>query len=238
MRRSEELRVRNEELKAFAYMVSHDLKAPLRGIAGYARELATRHRAGLSERASRCVDEIVSGTHNLDRLIEDLLHYSRWDAETPTATDVDLAAVVGRVLKDCEASIGACHTEVTVDLAVTTLRTWERGLTQILANLIDNAVKFSRDASPPGVRISSADTGTAVIIEVSDNGIGFDMAQHDRMFGLFTRLASSNAFEGTGAGLAIVKKIAEKIGARVRAESTAGTGARLIVELPKSGVAV
>jgi PAS domain S-box-containing protein len=235
IRKTDELRVRNEELKAFAYMVSHDLKAPLRGISGYARELATRHRSGLDDRASRCVDEIVAGTHRLDRLVEDLLHYSRWDAETPTATDVNLATMVTRILKDYEPAMRAHHTELAVDLAITSLRTWERGLTQILANLIDNAIKFSQAATPPHVRISSAETAESVVLVVEDNGIGFDMTQHDRVFGLFNRLATGAQFEGTGAGLAIVKKIGEKIGARVRAESSPGTGTRLIVDVPKSG---
>src|SRR4029450_5009550 len=93
------LRARNEELKAFAYTVSHDLKAPLRGIAGYAQELDRQHRAGLGERGLWCLRQILTATRTLDRLIEDLLHYSRLDAQTPTATEIDLAAMVEAILK-------------------------------------------------------------------------------------------------------------------------------------------
>jgi PAS domain S-box-containing protein len=237
LRRSEQLRVRNEELKAFAYMVSHDLKAPLRSMAGYARELSGEHRAGLDERAVRCVDEIVAGTERLDRLIEDLLHYSRLDAETPTATDVDLAQMVESVVAERRSVIGAHGTQISIALDVTHLRTWERGVTQIFTNLIDNAIKFSRNATPPRIEISTGGTMDHVRIIVADNGIGFDMKHRDRIFGLFSRLVGADEFEGTGAGLAIVNKIAEKIGARVWAESTPGAGARFVVEVPHTGAA-
>jgi PAS domain S-box-containing protein len=230
-RRADALRARNEQLRSFAYMVSHDLKAPLRRIAGYAREL-NRHRGGLAPRASRCIDEIMGGTSTLDRLIEELLYYSRLDAETPTATDVDIDAVVQNVLRDWHGSIVAYHTQVSVDLRVQRIRTWERGLAQILANLISNAVKFSRAAQPPDIRISSTLTGNAICIVVADNGIGFDMKHRDRIFELFTRLVHAEPIEGTGAGLAIVKKIAEKMEATVRVESSPGAGAVFTVELP------
>jgi signal transduction histidine kinase len=236
LRAGEMLRVRNEELKSFAYMVSHDLKAPLRGIAGYARELDREHRHRLDDRATRCVDAIVSATQNLDRLIEDLLQYSRLDAETATDTEVDLVDLVRGILEDCRAAIAAHGTEIALDLGVTQVRTWKRGLTQILTNLLDNAIKFSRDSQPPRVRVTSETHEQAVRLVVADNGIGFDMEHRERIFGLFNRLVSVDAFDGTGAGLAIVKKIAERIGARVSAESSPGHGATFVVELPLVGV--
>jgi len=213
-------------------MVSHDLKARLRSIAGYGRELKRDHRDRLSNRAAHCVDAIVSATRNLDRLIEDLLGYSRLDAERPTETDVDLADVVNGILEDSRAAIAAHETQISLDLAVAHVRTWKRGLTQILTNLIDNAIKFSKDSKPPRVRVTSEAHADAVHLVVSDNGIGFDMAHRERIFGLFTRLVSPDQFDGTGAGLAIVRKVAERIGARVHAESHSGTGATFVVELP------
>jgi PAS domain S-box-containing protein len=231
LRRGEELRVRNEELKAFAYMVSHDLKAPLRSIAGYARELSGQHAASLGERATRCVGEIVQATQNLDRLIEDLLRYSKLDAEAATTSEVNLAEMIDSILRDRRSLIRAQGTEISVELSANRLRTWDRGLMQALTNLIDNALKFSKDASPPRVRITSEETPDAIRIAVSDNGIGFDMRHHERIFGLFSRLGHER-FEGTGAGLAIVKKIVEKIGASVRATSAPGEGATFVLELP------
>ena len=232
-RRGEELRIRNEELQAFAYMVSHDLKGPVRGIAGYARELARTHRGALDARGAHCADAIVGAAKELDSLIEDLLQYSRLDAESATASEVDLEELISGLLRDRAPLVAAGGTQVSVALAVTHIVTWERGATQALANLIDNALKFSRGAAAPHVHISSAraDQG-AIRISVSDNGVGFDMVHHDRIFGLFNRLVDHDAFEGTGAGLAIVKKIADRLGGRVWARSIPGTETSFFLELP------
>ena len=235
LRRGDELRARNEELKAFSYMVSHDLKAPLRAIAGYARELDRAQRNRLDERGVRCVEEIQSGVRSLDRLIEDLLRYSRLDVEPSPETDVDLAQLVDGVLRDRQRPIAAQHAQVSVDLGVSHVRTWERGLTQIVGNLVDNALKYSGDATPPRIRIASEADGGVVRLSIADNGTGFDMQYHDRIFGLFNRLDAHERVEGTGAGLAIVKKIVDRIGGRVRAESAPGAGATFIVDLPNAG---
>jgi PAS domain S-box-containing protein len=227
------LRARNDELKAFAYTVSHDLKAPLRGIAGYASELERRHSGGLSERAVHCLRQILTATGNLDRLIEDLLHYARLDAEAATDTEVDLSPIVDAILKDRGAAILEHGAKVTVSLAVARVRTWERGLVQVLTNLIDNALKYSRRAGPPAIQITSRAVPAGVLIVVTDNGIGFDLKYHDRLFGLFDRLVRQEDFEGTGAGLAIVKKVVDKVGGRIWAESAPGAGASFYVELPQ-----
>jgi PAS domain S-box-containing protein len=232
---AELLRDRNEELKAFAYTVSHDLKAPLRGIAGYAQELSRRHRAGLADRAVLCIDQIVTATHNLDRLIEDLLKYSRLDAETPTSTMVDLTDMVDTILADRKAVMLEQSVTMEVVLSATTIRAWERGLFQVLANLIDNALKYSRDATPPRVRVASQTHAGVVRMIVTDNGIGFDMKYHDRIFGLFNRLVRQEEFDGTGAGLAIVKKIVDKVGGKIWAESSPGAGASFFVDWPEGG---
>jgi light-regulated signal transduction histidine kinase (bacteriophytochrome) len=227
------LRARNDELKGFAYTVSHDLKAPLRGIAGYASELERRHSRGLSERAAHCLRQILTATGNLDRLIEDLLHYARLDAEAATHTEVTLSPIVDAILKDRSAAILEHGAKVTVSLAVARVRTWERGLVQVLANLIDNALKYSRRAGPPAIQITSRAVPAGVLIGVADNGIGFDLKYHDRLFGLFDRLVRQEDFEGTGAGLAIVKKVVDKVGGRIWAESAPGAGATFYVELPE-----
>jgi PAS domain S-box-containing protein len=227
------LRDRNEELKSFAYTVSHDLKAPLRGIAGYARELDRRHREGLNPRALHCLDQILAATANLDRLIEDLLHYSRLDSQTPSLVDANVAQLVENILEDRRAAIDEHGTEVTVHVSPAVVHTWERGLLQILTNLIDNAVKYSRGAKPPRIEITSQELPGVLRIAVADNGIGFDMKYHDRVFGLFNRLVRQEEFEGTGAGLAIVKKVVEKLNGRIWAEAKPGSGAKFFVELPR-----
>ncbi len=230
--RTAQLAARNQELKDFAYTVSHDLKAPLRGIAGYASELSRKHRHGLSERAQFCLGQIVSAATNLDRLIEDLLHYSRLDAETPSATEVNLRDLVEGILRDRQLAISEQHVEVTVDVPSITVRAWERGVVQVLTNLIDNALKYSRAANPPRLRIAAALVDGECRLTVSDNGIGFDMKYADRIFGLFNRLVRMEDYEGTGAGLAIVKKVLDKQGGRIWAESAPGEGATFFVALP------
>jgi signal transduction histidine kinase len=226
------LRARNDELKDFAHTVSHDLKTPLRGIIGYAQELERRHKAGLTERARFCCDQILVAAKHLVDLVDDLLSYSRLDTEIPTMTDVDLRTLVDAILKDRRLVIAEQHVEVTVNLPVAMLRTWERGLVQVLSNLIDNAIKYSRKADPPRVHIWAEESDHGWRLAVRDNGIGFDMQYHDRIFGLFDRLVRLDEFEGTGAGLAIVKKVLDKMGGKIRAESAPGQGATFYVELP------
>jgi signal transduction histidine kinase len=138
------------------------------------------------------------------------------------------------ILTDRKAAIVERHAEVADNLSVKRVRTWERGLLQTMTNLIDNALKYSRDARPPRIHVSSQQVPGAVRITVSDNGIGFDMKYHDRIFGLFNRLVRQEDFEGTGAGLAIVKKVIEKMGGTIRAESMPGSGTTFFVELPNA----
>lgn len=225
---------KNEELKRFTYTVSHDLKAPLRGIAGYAQELEHRHKEGLPERAQFCIAQIITASRNLDNLIEDLLKYSRLDTEALTLTEVNLPGLVQGILRDRSLEITERGIEVSVNVPPVILRSWERGLQQILANLIDNAIKYSRQSKPPRLTINAETAGDVCGITVTDNGIGFDMKYHDRIFGLFNRLVRADEFEGTGVGLAIVKKLVEKLGGSIRAESAPGQGATFFVELPIS----
>ena len=231
--RTAQLGAKNEELKSFAYTVSHDLKAPLRGIAGYADELDRRHREELSERADFCVAQILSATRNMDHLIEDLLRYSRMDAETVSLTNVDIRSTIAAILRDRRGVISEQGIVVTVNVPYAALTTWERGLMQVLSNLVDNAIKFSRDADPPRLCIRGEESDDSWTLSVEDNGVGFDMKYHDRIFGLFNRLVRADEFEGTGAGLAISKKVLEKLGGRMWAEAAPAQGATFFVELPK-----
>src|SRR5207247_9615877 len=133
------------------------------------------NRACRGDRGPFWSKQIMTTTHNLDRLIDDLLHYSRLDAETPTGAEVNLAHMVEAILRDRKPLILEQGAEVAVSLSSTSVRTWERGLLQVLTNLIDNALKYSRDAKPPRIHITSQELSDAVRIVISDNGIGFDM---------------------------------------------------------------
>ena len=226
------LRAKNEDLKTFAYTVSHDLKAPLRGISGYAQEIERRHQENLGERARFCVAQIITAAKNLDQLIEDLLNYSRFVGENPRTDEVRLRELVNRILRDRSLALGEHGVQVEVRVPHLVLQTWERGLHQILSNLIDNALKYSRHAVPPRLRIHADVREGTCRIGVTDNGIGFDMKYHDRIFGLFNRLVRASEFEGTGAGLAIVAKLVDKLGGRIQALSSPGRGAAFLLELP------
>jgi light-regulated signal transduction histidine kinase (bacteriophytochrome) len=154
-------------------------------------------------------------------------------------TKVDLRALVEAVLRDRQLTITERHIEVVVDVpSGITVRAWERGLVQVVANLVDNAIKYTRDARPPRLRIAATAREDECRLIFSDNGIGFDMKYHDRIFGLFNRLVRAEDYEGTGAGLAIVRKVLEKQGGRVWAESAPGAGATFYVALPGSGISV
>jgi signal transduction histidine kinase len=228
------LRARNNDLKDFSNTIAHDLKAPLRGISGYADELERKHGEGLSERAAFCLSQILTAARNMDRLIDDLLYFARVDAAAPVLAEVNLRRLLEAILNDRGLEIAEQRADVTVDIGIGTLWTWESGLIQVLSNLIDNALKYSRNASPPRVAIRAVESDDSWLVVVSDNGIGFDMKYHDRMYGLFNRLVKAEDFEGTGVGLAIVKKVLDKLGGSIRAESQPGNGAIFYAEVPKS----
>ena len=233
LERSEQLlRARNDDLKDFSNTIAHDLKAPLRGICGYAEELEREHIASLTERALFCLDQILTSTRNMDRLIDDLLYFARVDAAAPDLSDVNLRDLVASILDDRGPVIAEQRAEVTVDIGFTTLRSWESGLRQVLSNLIDNALKYSRNASPPRIDIRAEQTDKGWRLIVSDNGIGFDMKYHERIYGLFNRLVRGEEFEGTGVGLAIAKKVLDKVGGSIYAESQPGRGATFYAEFP------
>jgi len=227
-----QLRERNETLKSFAYLVAHDLKAPLRGIFGYARELVGLHAAEMGERARHCADQIVAASRSLDSLLDDLLHYASVETETPAWSELDLAAIVDGVLGERRLAIEQLHAEVTKDVSPVRVFGWERGVRQVLSNLVDNALKYSQHSSPPRVHIAAVSLGEAVELRVSDNGIGFDMRHHEQIYGLFNRLVRASDFTGNGAGLAIVRSLLDKQGGRIWATAEPGKGATFVVEIP------
>lgn len=226
------LRHKNNELKTFAYTVSHDLKTPLRGITGYAQELERSYMDSMPDRAKFCIAQLLTASGNLNQLIEDLLKYSRVESEQAMFSSVNLIQVVARILSDRSYTLNELAVEVSVNVPTMPLMTWEHGLNQILVNLVDNALKYSSGSLPPKLAIVAVMEEGVCKISVSDNGIGFDMQYLERIFGLFNRLVRPNEFEGTGVGLAIVKKLVEKLNGCITAESTPSLGARFIVEFP------
>jgi PAS domain S-box-containing protein len=230
---SQELRRTNAELETFAYSVSHDLKAPLRGIDGYSRLLLKEHADRLDDDGQTFVRTICRAATEMNQLIDDLLAYSRLERRTVHTTQVALLPLVEAVIAEFEAEIQAQDVELRVDLPCETATAEAEGLSQALRNLLSNALKFSDSAAQPQVEIGGQVTGEVCTISVRDNGIGFDMQYHDRIFEIFQRLHRAEDYPGTGVGLAIVRKAAQRMGGRVWAESAPGEGATFFLEIPR-----
>lgn len=229
------LRQANKELETFTYSVSHDLKAPLRGIDGYSRLLLTDHQDQLDEEGRQFLSHIRRATQHMGVLIDDLLSYSRLERRELTLAPLALDELIDGVLAPYRNDLAAQSVELRVEL-LQDLRALgdAQGLAIALRNLVDNAIKFSRDRQPARIEITAARVGDAVRLAVRDNGLGFDMKFHDRIFAIFQRLHRAEDYPGTGVGLAIVRKAMERMGGRVWAESAPGQGATFTIELPEA----
>lgn len=221
-----------KELESFSYAVSHDLKAPLRGIDGYSRILQEDYGDRLDDQARRFLGNIRNGAAQMHALIEDLLAYSRMERRSLESSRVDLGELVKSVLARRADELAAASVQVIGEVPSLVVRADRQGLDLVLRNLIDNALKFSRDARPPVISLSTRVDGDRVTLSIRDNGIGFDMKYHERIFEIFQRLHRSDEFAGTGVGLALVRKAMQRMGGRVWAESAPGEGACFNLELP------
>ncbi|MCB1932397.1 MAG: PAS domain S-box protein [Candidatus Accumulibacter sp.] len=232
-RRTAELAAANKAMRTFTYSVSHDLKAPLRGIDGYSQLLLESYHDLLDEEGRLFLHNVRTGIAQMSRLIEDLLTYSRMERRSLHSQALDLSHQVALVLADRRADIEASGTVVDLALQGLTAHGDPQGLTMILRNLVDNALKFSRDSRPPTLTISATHSEQSVLLALQDNGIGFDMQFHDRIFEIFQRLQRAEDYPGTGVGLAIVHKAVQRMGGRVWGESAPGQGAIFYLELPR-----
>ncbi len=231
--RTAELEAKNRELETFAYSVSHDLKAPLRGIDGYSRLLLEDYAAQLDEEGRTFLHTIRRATEQMNQLIDDLLTYSRLERRSLTPGRVNPRTLVEALLAERSADIGQRRVSLTVDIPCEFVVADPESLTLALRNLLDNALKFTRDVAQPRIEIGGRQTPDSCIIWVKDNGIGFDMRYHDRIFEIFQQLHRVEDYGGTGVGLAIVRKAAERMRGRVWAESTPGKGATFYLEIPR-----
>jgi PAS domain S-box-containing protein len=229
--RTAALEAANQELEAFNYSVSHDLRAPLRHIGGFARILLEDHAADLSPEGRRCAERIATGSQRMGELIDALLQLSRVGrAEIRTRT-VDLAAVARAVFQELRPGVGERQVEFVLG-ALPPVMGDPTLLHQLLENLIGNAIKFTRPVPVAHIEVG-AETGDGTpAFYVRDNGVGFDPDYAHKLFGVFERLHARDEFEGTGIGLSIVKRIVEKHGGRVWAETCRGSGATFHFTLP------
>ncbi|MFZ2987193.1 PAS domain S-box protein [Ideonella sp.] len=230
--RTAELEARHREMEAFSYSVSHDLKAPLRGIDGYSRLLLTDHASKLDEEGRFFVETIRKATVHMGQLIDDLLAYSRVERSRPTLAPIDPSELIRQLVAEYRRELEEGGVQLTLVLDCHQAQGEREGLRIALRNLLDNALKFTRGREPRCVSMRCEAVDGACRIEVSDNGPGFDMRYHDRIFEIFQRLHRAEDYPGTGVGLAIVRKAVERMQGRVWAESGLGLGARFFVQLP------
>lgn len=231
--RTADLQRKNRELETFAYSISHDLKAPLRGIDGYSRLLLEDHAHTLNEEGREFLHAIRRGASQMAQLIDALLEYSRLERRNLVVSRVDLQPLIQTLFNELRNEIEARNVQVTVNLPFDSVDHDYPSLYQALHNLLENAIKFSNNQSHPKIEIGGEERETSRILWVRDNGIGFDMQYHDRLFEIFQRLNHGEDYPGTGVGLAIVRKAMERVGGRVWAVSAPGEGATFFLEIPK-----
>jgi signal transduction histidine kinase len=231
--RTAALNAKSRELEAFAYSVAHDLKAPLRGIDGYSRLLLEDHVADLNDEGRSFLQTIRGSTVEMTQLIDDLLEYSRLERREFKADLLELGPLIKTVVEQKKREITDSSVDFIVNVNGGRVVADPNGLIQSLRNYLDNAVKFTGQVSHPRIEIGSKETTKHLIVWVRDNGVGFDMKDHDRIFDIFQRLNQSEAYPGTGIGLAIVRKAMERMGGRAWAESQPGQGATFYLEVPK-----
>jgi PAS domain S-box-containing protein len=236
--RTAELEAANRELEAFSYSVSHDLRAPLRAIDGYSGALAEDFGANLPPEAMRFLNEVRDGAQRMGALIDSLLDFSRLGRQTLTRRRVDTASLVRETL----AELTAQHADRPLELRVGELAPCHGDpslIRQVWVNLLSNALKYTRDRSPAIVEVGSERRDGRSEYFVRDNGAGFDMRYAPKLFRVFQRLHRIDQFEGTGVGLAIVKRIVERHGGQVSVQAAVGEGAtfRFTLGAAPSGLA-
>jgi signal transduction histidine kinase len=229
-----ELAATNRELEEFARIAAHDLREPLRTISGFAASLSKDFTQELPTVARNYTDRISAAAQRMNRLLESVFEYSRLSTSSRRMERIDLNQVVDEVRDDLESRLKETGAEVRSN-HLACLSGDPRQIHQLLLNLVGNALKFRRPGVSPVVDISTVEEPGQVRLLVSDNGVGFDPNLSERLFTPFHRLENANGFEGTGMGLAIVRRIAERHGGSVRAVSTPGSGSRFEVIFPVAG---
>ncbi len=224
-----ELNRSNEELEQFAYIASHDLQEPLRMVASYTELLSRRYKGRLDADADEFIAFAVDGANRMQRLIKDLLKYSRVGTKGQTMAETQSEAALHQALRNLQGAIVESKASVTHDRMPLVLAD-ETQIVQLFQNLIGNAIKYQGPGAPI-IHISCASAGGRWTFSVKDNGIGIEPQYFERIFGMFQRLHKREEFDGTGIGLAICKKIAERHGGTVSVESTLGSGSEFRFDL-------
>ena len=229
----DDLKTARDELEAFAYSVSHDLHAPLRAISGFAEIIARRHRTDLNEEGQHYFENIVQASSSMDRLIKDLLSYSRLGRSAIHHDPVSLDAVLKRVTDNLAGRLHEIDGQLILPDKLPTILGDRTLLNQIFTNLFENAVTYRKPDVPLRVTVSCEDKANHVIVGTTDNGIGIPSEHREKIFDPFKRLHGQEEHPGTGIGLAIVNKSAKMLGGSVWVKSEVGIGSTFYVKLKK-----
>jgi len=230
--RTSQLAETNHELESFSYSVSHDLRAPLRAIEGFSKIILRDHGGALDERAGRLFDKVRDSVKMMGQLIDDLLNFSRLGQKAPDLKPINIYDIAQDVWQELQQA----YPERDVSLEIHDLppSSGDKSLMkQVFVNLLSNAIKFTKTRPAARIEIGGSENERECTYYVKDNGIGFDMEYHDKMFGVFQRLHSSDEYDGSGIGLALAQRIIHKHGGRIWAEGAEDEGACFFIALPK-----
>ena len=225
--RTADLKVALEEMESYSYSISHDLRAPLRAVNSYAEILRQEHARELGEDGRELLARVAGNAHFMAQLVDALLEFARLGRSPLDRATVDMDTLARAVAGDLGA-MSAVHIAAPLPAVQGDLLL----LRQVWTNLLSNALKFSAGAAAPRIEISATNTGSELVYQVQDNGIGFDMAYAPKLFGVFQRLHGPDQYPGVGIGLALVKRIVERHGGRVLADGAPGGGATFSFTLP------
>lgn len=233
-KRAIELEEVNKELESFSYSVSHDLRAPLRAISGFTRILAEDYIVQLDDEAKGLLQVIIENSNKMGQLIDNLLEFSRIGKQQVSRVEVNIALLIDSVVEELKRS--EPQRIITINMKnLENIKGDRNMLKQVFINLLSNAFKYTGKKKDAVIEIGSYLENDECVYYVKDNGAGFDMRYYDKLFGVFQRLHSSNEFDGTGVGLAIIQKIVSKHQGKVWAEGKVNEGACFYISLPNAG---
>lgn len=222
--RTAELEAANQELEAFSYSVSHDLRAPLRAVDGFTQILLANYASQMPHEAQQLLKKVSVSAQHMGHLVDDLLRFSRLGRQPLSKRPVNLSSLAHLVLEELREQQGGRQIEVGVG-SLPDCQGDPSLLKQVFINLFSNAFKFTRQKERPVIEVGAQQTLGETIYFIRDNGVGFDMQYAQRLFGVFQRFHRPEEYEGTGVGLSIVQRIIQRHGGRIWAESEVGQGA-------------
>jgi signal transduction histidine kinase len=232
--RTAELRETVSELEAFCYSLSHDMRTPVRAIQSFSELVLAEERGQLKPSSVQYLEKAISAAERMDQLIQDVLGFTRLSRQEITFGAVDVDRLVRDIIEE-RPELQPAKADIRVQSPLLSVTGHAASLTQCITNLLDNAVKFVPRGVKPQVRVHTEACNGKVRLQIEDNGIGIEQAAQRKLFQMFQRIHSGDEYEGTGIGLAIVRRAAERMGGAIGLESEVGRGSRFWVELPGVG---